>query len=115
MNKKILVLISIFVLLIASMILYLSAGSVMFSVKEIFSPAGNEVYRKILFDIRLPRLINVLLVGAALAVSGLLLQALIRNYLAEPGLLGISAGAGLGAILMFLLPVSAPFYLITPV
>ncbi len=115
MNKKILVLISIFILLIASMILYLSAGSVAFSARDILSNPGNELYRKILFDIRLPRLINVIIVGSALAVSGLLLQALIRNYLAEPGLMGISAGAGLGAILMFLLPVSVPFYLITPV
>ncbi|HPS64616.1 MAG TPA: iron ABC transporter permease [Ignavibacteria bacterium] len=115
MNKKILVLISIFILLIASMILYLSAGSVAISVRDILSSPENEMSGKILFDIRLPRLINVLIVGSALAVSGLLLQALIRNYLAEPGLMGISAGAGLGAILMFLLPVSVPFYLITPV
>jgi iron complex transport system permease protein len=115
MNKKILVLISIFILLIASMIFYLSAGSVAISVRDILSNPENEMSGKILFDIRLPRLINVLIVGSALAVSGLLLQALIRNYLAEPGLMGISAGAGLGAILMFLLPVSVPFYLITPV
>lgn len=115
MNKKIAVLIFIFILLILSMILYMSVGSVNFSIKEIFTSTDNDAYRKILYDIRLPRMINVLLVGAALAVSGLLLQTLIRNYLAEPGLLGISAGAGLGVILMFLMPFTVPFYLITPV
>ena len=109
MNKKIAVLIFIFILLILSMILYMSVGSVNFSIKEIFTSTDNDAYRKILYDIRLPRMINVLLVGAALAVSGLLLQTLIRNYLAEPGLLGISAGAGLGVILMFLMPFTVPF------
>ena len=52
----------------------------------------------ILFDIRLPRLAMGLLVGAALAVSGAVMQGLFRNPLADPGLVGVSAGAGLGAI-----------------
>jgi len=115
MNKKILILIFILVILIVAMLLYLSLGSVSISLWNIFYGTENDISKKILFDIRLPRLINVILVGSALSVSGLLLQALIRNYLAEPGLLGISAGAGLGAILMFLLPTTVPFYFITPV
>lgn len=52
----------------------------------------------ILFDIRLPRLVLGILVGAALAVSGAVMQGLFRNPLADPGLVGIGAGAGLGAI-----------------
>lgn len=54
--------------------------------------------RVILFDIRLPRLIMGILVGAALAVSGAVMQGLFRNPLADPGLVGVGAGAGLGAI-----------------
>ena len=54
--------------------------------------------RVILFDIRLPRLAMGLLVGAALAVSGAVMQGLFRNPLADPGLVGVGAGAGLGAI-----------------
>ena len=54
--------------------------------------------RIVLFDIRLPRLIMGILVGAALVVSGAILQGLFRNPLADPGLVGVSAGAGLGAI-----------------
>ena len=50
-------------------------------------------------DIRLPRLLAALAVGAALAVSGAALQALFRNPLADPGLLGVSTGAALGAAL----------------
>jgi iron complex transport system permease protein len=49
-------------------------------------------------DIRLPRLATGLLVGAALAVSGAVMQGLFRNPLADPGLVGVGAGAGLGAV-----------------
>ena len=45
----------------------------------------------------------------------MVLQSLLNNNLAEPGLLGISSGAGLGAIMIFILPVSLPFFIITPV
>ena len=63
--------------------------------------AGRElalVDKVILFDIRLPRLIEGILVGAALATSGAVMQGLFRNPLADPGIVGVSAGAGLGAI-----------------
>ncbi|TRW97842.1 iron ABC transporter permease [Paracoccus sp. M683] len=54
--------------------------------------------RVVLVDIRLPRMLTGVLVGAALAVSGAIMQGLFRNPLADPGLLGVSAGASLGAI-----------------
>lgn len=63
--------------------------------------AGRElarVDRVILWDIRLPRIVLGILVGAALAVSGAVMQGLFRNPLADPGIVGVSAGAGLGAI-----------------
>lgn len=63
--------------------------------------AGREIEtrtRIILWDIRLPRLLTGMLVGASLAVAGAVLQGLFRNPLADPGLVGVSAGAGLGAI-----------------
>lgn len=62
---------------------------------------GEEIAARdaiILFDIRLPRLALGILVGAALAVSGAVMQGLFRNPLADPGLVGVGAGAGLGAI-----------------
>jgi iron complex transport system permease protein len=52
----------------------------------------------IVMEIRLPRLLLGLVVGASLAVSGAVMQGLFRNPLADPGLVGVSAGAGLGAI-----------------
>ena len=57
----------------------------------------------ILHDIRLPRLAMGLLVGAALAVAGALMQGLFRNPLADPGIVGVGAGAGLGAVLAIVL------------
>ncbi|GEM75494.1 vitamin B12 ABC transporter permease BtuC [Vibrio sagamiensis] len=62
--------------------------------------------QKLLWDLRLPRLISAAVIGAALAVSGATLQVLLGNPLAEPGVLGISGGASLAmVIVMFALPV----------
>ncbi len=60
--------------------------------------APNPDY-EIYFQIRLPRVILAAIVGAALATSGVALQGLLRNPLADPYILGISSGAGLGAII----------------
>ncbi|MEQ1944283.1 iron ABC transporter permease [Mesorhizobium sp. VNQ89] len=57
----------------------------------------------IVYDIRLPRVILGVLVGAALAVSGAVLQGLFRNPLADPGLVGVSAGSSLGAVSVIVL------------
>lgn len=58
----------------------------------------TQAERVVLFDIRLPRLVLGLLIGGALAVSGALMQALFRNPLADPGIIGVGPGAGLGAV-----------------
>jgi iron complex transport system permease protein len=65
----------------------------------------------IIYDIRLPRVILGAMVGASLAVSGAVMQGLFRNPLADPGIVGVSAGAGLGAVSVIVLgaTVLAPF------
>ncbi|RVV98554.1 iron ABC transporter permease [Mesobaculum littorinae] len=77
--------------------------------------ALDATERVILFDIRLPRLALGMLVGAGLAVSGAVMQGLFRNPLADPGLVGVGAGAGLGAIAAIvlggLLPAGLAVYL----
>lgn len=65
--------------------------------------ALTQMDRVVLWDIRLPRLAMGGLVGAALAVSGAAMQGLFRNPLADPGIVGVGAGAGLGAILAIVL------------
>ena len=59
--------------------------------------------RVIVYDIRLPRVVMGVLIGAALAVSGAVLQGLFRNPLADPGLVGVSAGSSLGAVAVIVL------------
>jgi iron complex transport system permease protein len=68
-------------------------------------------YRLIVFDIRLPRIVLGLLVGAALSVAGTSFQALLRNPLADPYVLGVSSGAAVGAILAL---IAAPFLNLSP-
>jgi len=57
----------------------------------------------VLFELRLPRILFAIIVGGALALSGTVMQALFRNPLAEPTLIGISAGASLGAVTALML------------
>lgn len=62
----------------------------------------------LVYELRAPRLVAALVIGAALAVSGATLQVLLSNVLAEPGVLGISGGASLGMVaVMFVIPVAA--------
>ena len=62
----------------------------------------SSVQEMILWQLRLPRLLLAMALGAGLAVSGVALQALFRNPLAEPGLIGVSSGAALGAVMALL-------------
>lgn len=76
--------------------------------------APNDLLmHNVLLDIRLPRVLFSGLVGAALAVTGVTMQALFRNPLAEPGLVGISSGAALGAV--FAIVMTAGSFLIVAV
>jgi iron complex transport system permease protein len=65
---------------------------------------GNGTFKEefVLFSIRLPRIVVTLLAGMALAISGAILQGLTRNDLADPGIIGINSGAGVGIALFFL-------------
>ncbi len=91
------------VILIAVMLLCALVGSESISLKTALAGAHeggstNPDY-EILMHIRLPRVVLAAIVGAALAAAGVALQALLRNPLADPYILGISSGAGLGATL----------------
>jgi len=65
---------------------------------DALSGGGSDTARAIVWDLRAPRVVLGFLVGGALAVSGAALQALVRNPLADPYLLGLSGGASLGAV-----------------
>lgn len=87
-------LIALAVLLIVAVTVSLCAGDRWLGPESWLSPDGQLF----VWQIRLPRTLAVILVGAALAVSGTMMQALFENPLAEPGLLGVSNGAGVGLI-----------------
>ncbi|QHW32371.1 iron ABC transporter permease [Paenibacillus rhizovicinus] len=65
---------------------------------------GHGTFKEhfVLFDVRLPRIFITLLAGMALALSGSILQSVTRNDLADPGIIGINSGAGVGVALFFL-------------
>ncbi|ANY75845.1 iron ABC transporter permease [Paenibacillus ihbetae] len=76
---------------------------------------GTDKQNLVLFDFRLPRIVISLLIGAGLAVSGCVMQGISRNALADPGILGINAGAGLMVMLfisLFPTTTAAPVYLL---
>jgi len=85
-------------------IVSLCVGNTHLSMGELWSAArggGEPVIRIVLWEIRMPRLLLGMLVGGSLGLAGAAMQGLLRNPLVEPGLLGVSAGAGLGAVAAF--------------
>lgn len=105
-NKlKVLIILMSLVLLGALIIVTIGVGSVSISVKEIidtFLGHGNEINESIIMDMRLPRIIIAVFVGAGLSISGALLQSIMNNPLADPGITGVSSGASLLAITVML-------------
>lgn len=116
MKRRVLLLALFAGLAVLSMLLSAAKGSVEIPTAEIFSALGGAhgtVHEQILWNIRLPRTIVAALVGINLSLSGAILQAILRNPLADPHIIGISSGAGLaGIFIMLLVPGAA--WLVTP-
>ena len=94
--------------LLMTVILALKSGAVPIQWSDVFAIIGvgadvDPLKRSVLLELRLPRVLFAAVAGGALALSGAVMQALFRNPLAEPGLVGISAGASLGVVLTLLL------------
>ena len=105
-KSKIKVIIASFIVLLFLIFLFSTIGSVKLSYGEIFSALinnDNKIVTTIVYQMRLPRNILAVLVGANLAISGLLLQAVMKNPLSDPGITGVSSGASVGAIIILLL------------
>ena len=96
------VLLILSVLIVVSFIISMNTGYIKLTPVEVFKTLfgyGTNQQSLILFEFRLPRIVIAILVGMALAVSGCILQSISGNPLADPGILGINAGAGLAVIL----------------
>ena len=105
-KKPVAILIIFFLLAIFGIFLSVMKGSVEISFEEILSALIGEnfgIHEQILNNIRLPRTIVAALVGINLSLSGAILQAVMKNPLADPHIIGISSGAGLAGIAVMLL------------
>lgn len=82
--------------------IYIGRGGELLADKfSLISETDPDIARLVMMEVRLPRALLGLLVGATLGLCGAALQGLLRNPLAEPGLVGASSGAALGAVLVF--------------
>jgi len=100
--KKWVSLLAALCLLVAMALYSMMAGSIKVGLGELVSGLlwGNNPQVDVIRDLRLPRVFVAMLCGAALAVSGVLLQSVMRNPLADAGVIGISAGAGFAGLLV---------------
>ena len=103
--------------LIATMLLCICVGSVNIPLKDTVTALWNSLWgmeiptgisKSIILNVRLPRVLNVALVGAALSLCGAAMQGLLRNPLADGSTLGVSSGASLGAVLALALGITIP-------
>lgn len=101
-------------LLLGGSVIALAVLSLMIGPAGFGLPRGEGAAGLILTEIRLPRTLLAALTGAALGLSGAALQGYLRNPLAEPGIIGISSGAGLGAVLAIHSGASAALALALP-
>jgi iron complex transport system permease protein len=104
-KKQRYILLTLSILIILTIIVSLGLGYSSVSYNRILPTIlGNGTFKEefVLFSIRMPRIIVTLLAGMALALSGAILQGLTRNDLADPGIIGINSGAGLGIAVFFL-------------
>lgn len=115
-SRRIMMIILLIFLVIGAFIFSLSLGALKLSLPDIIHALFREstgVNYQIITHIRLPRTLVAALVGACLSLSGCILQGIMRNPLASPHLIGISAGAGLAGIFILIVMPSA-FHLLTP-
>jgi len=113
MHRRLAIFPAISVMLLAAAVLLglsLASGSVQLSLEEIAGAAfddGPSLARDVLIELRLPRALTAFAVGGLLAVSGAILQVLLRNPLADPYVMGVSGGASVAALVAIMLGLPA--------
>lgn len=105
LRRTLLIMLGITVVMV---LLSANIGAMHLSLPMVWHSSADSLIWQIWWNIRLPRVLLAVLVGAALALSGAVMQGLFRNPLADPGLLGISSGASLMLALSVVLPVTLP-------
>lgn len=103
--KPLAIILLLLVLIVVTCVLSLNIGFIQLAPLEVLKTVvgqGTDRQELILFQFRMPRIVIALMIGMGLALSGAILQGVSQNGLADPGLLGINAGAGLGVIALIL-------------
>lgn len=104
-RKKVFLILTSFIVLIAITLLSMKLGSIDIEFNELIVGLltnSNDPTINLIKDLRMPRVIVALLVGANLALAGVLLQSIIRNPLADPSVTGISAGASFASVIILI-------------
>ena len=102
-TKNLTIIVSLVIFIIIAFVISMNTGYIKLSPVEVFRTLfgrGTDQQSLILFEFRLPRILLSILVGMGLSVSGCVLQGMTKNALADPGILGINAGAGLMVMLL---------------
>ena len=105
-TRRLIALLSLAAAVFAAALLIGTSGISLRGALAALAGSGDETARSVLLDVRLPRLLAAFGVGGLLAIAGVLLQALFRNPLADPFVLGVSGGAAIGALLAMILSAS---------
>ncbi|MFJ7936557.1 FecCD family ABC transporter permease [Sporosarcina sp. NPDC096371] len=107
-KKRTMVIVSFSILLLIASTVSLMIGPVSFTVSEVWSGifhSDDSLARRIVWELRFPRVLIGLIIGMCLAVSGAILQGVMKNPLADPGIIGVTSGAGLAAtVIMIIFP-----------
>jgi len=114
--KKELILIAFISLSVLSFLISMSNGAVRISIKEIIDTlfvSSSSINYQIIWNVRLPRTIVAALVGTCLALSGAILQGIMRNPLAGPNIIGVSSGAGLMTLIVLI--IFPNYYYLAPI
>lgn len=117
-RKTVMVCLVLIVLIILSFMISVNTGPIRLTPEELIRTLlgkGTDKQNLVLFDFRLPRIVISILIGSGLAVSGCIMQGITRNPLADPGILGINAGAGLMVMLFvsfYPSTAAAPIYML---
>src|SRR5687767_13263586 len=101
--RRLVALLALAAVVFAAALLIGTSGVTLSNALAALSGSGDEATRSVMLEVRLPRLLAAFGVGGLLAVAGVLLQALFRNPLADPFVLGVSGGAAIGALLAMLM------------
>ncbi|MGM7634301.1 iron ABC transporter permease [Bacillus sp. Hm123] len=110
--KKVLIVSSLLCMLTLIAGVIIGSNDYLYSIQNVLTGQLTEFDKNMMFNLRLPRMLVAAIAGACLALSGLVFQGILRNPLADPAVIGISSGAGVGALtVIYLFPTLPSFFL----